>query len=76
MDEEIANLIWKFADDTKLLGQASNDNEIKSTQQDIDKLVQWSEKWDMPFNISKCKVMHFGRKNKRHYLVFHERLQT
>ena len=23
----------------------------------------WSVKWQMLFNIEKCKVMHFGRKN-------------
>ena len=34
-------------------------------QHDLQRLVDWSDKWQMPFNSSKCKVMHFGRSNQR-----------
>ena len=34
--------------------------EIKKIQDDIDKLVRWSEKWQMLFNIGKCKYLHTG----------------
>ena len=32
-------------------------------QADLDKLLDWSNKWQMQFNIEKCKVMHFGYNN-------------
>ena len=30
---------------------------------DIDKLVRWSEKWQMLFNFGKCKCLHTGPGN-------------
>ena len=27
---------------------------------DINKLLDWPNKWQMQFNIGKCKVIHFG----------------
>jgi len=35
-------------------------------QKDLDRLVEWADKWQMQFNVSKCKVMHVGKKNPRH----------
>ena len=32
-------------------------------QDDIDKLVKWSEKWQMLFNFGKCKYLHTGSGN-------------
>jgi len=29
-------------------------------QQDLDRLCDWSDKWQMEFNIAKCKTMHIG----------------
>ncbi|KAK8720325.1 hypothetical protein OTU49_013410, partial [Cherax quadricarinatus] len=28
--------------------------------QDLDKLYSWSEKWQMQFNVDKCKVLKLG----------------
>ena len=30
----------------------------QNLQDDIDKLVKWSEKWQMLFNFGKCKCLH------------------
>jgi len=35
-----------------------------SLQEDLDKLWTWCNKWQMSFNVEKCKVMHFGKGNK------------
>ena len=35
----------------------------KKLQYDIDKLVRWSEKWQMLFNVGKCKCLHTGPGN-------------
>jgi len=29
-------------------------------QADLDKLALWAQKWQMEFNVNKCKVMHVG----------------
>ena len=27
--------------------------------------MEWSEQWQMPFNIKKCKVLHIGNSNPK-----------
>ena len=58
--------MFKFADDTKLLSQVSDKVDAVGMQEDLDRLVEWADKWQMQFNVSKCKVMHVGKKNPRH----------
>jgi len=43
----------------KFTDQASRD----TLQEDLTKLYNWSQDWQMDFNIDKCKVMHIGRNN-------------
>ena len=40
----------KFADDTKLFRKSKEIGDKQKLQDDIDKLVRWSEKWQMLFN--------------------------
>ena len=49
-----------FADDTKVINSVNNSTIL---QNDINKLINWTQVWDLHFNISKCKVMHMGRTN-------------
>lgn len=28
------------------------------------KLMEWTDMWQIKFNVEKCKVIHFGRKNE------------
>ena len=53
----------KFADDTKLFRKTKEIGDKKKLQDDIDKLVRWSEKWPMLFNFGKCKCLHTGPGN-------------
>ena len=56
-----------FADDTKLYGKSVN---FVSLQDDIDKLNNWSLRWNLFFNSDKCKVLHMGKRNPNHeYLI-------
>ena len=60
----ILNQVLMFANDTKLFRRISRNNsvdDITSMQRDIDSLVLWSNKWQLPFNISKCKFLHLNR---------------
>jgi hypothetical protein len=36
---------------------------INRIKNDLKKLEEWSDKWQMDFNLEKCKVMHIGCKN-------------
>ena len=50
-----------FADDTKLYSQVSSTGHGVHLQTDLDAIVRWSNTWLMPFNLSKCRVLHIGR---------------
>ena len=56
----------KFADDTKIFRRITSRVDNTILQDDLDKLVAWSQEWKMLFNSQKCKVMHFGRTNTRY----------
>ena len=64
-DEVIKSLCKLFADDCKLYRTvtASGGNDL---QQDLFNLEAWSAKWQLPFNATKCKVLHFGANNPQH----------
>ena len=64
LDVGIRSDIWKFADDTKILRVVEEDGGADMLQSDLDRLVDWSNTWQMQFNEKKCKVMHIGRRNK------------
>ena len=53
----------KFADDTKLFRKTKEIWDEQHLQDDIDKLVRCSEKWQMLFNFGKCKCPHTGPGN-------------
>ena len=53
-----------FADDTKVFREIQSDEDRQKLQQDIVELLIWS-KWQLPFNESKCKVMHYGKTNRK-----------
>ena len=55
--------VLKFADDTKLYRPVNNQMNGMSLQQDLNIVSNWAERWQMEFNVSKCKVMHYGKKN-------------
>ena len=42
----------------------ANDTEAE-LQADLQRLVEWSEKWQLQFNAGKWKVLHPGRNNRR-----------
>ncbi|CAM5114511.1 unnamed protein product [Eretmochelys imbricata] len=56
------SVLIKFADDTKLGGIANLEKARDTLQEDLDDLVNWSNR--MKFNSEKCKVMHLGINNK------------
>ena len=66
----------KFADETKLCHRARNPYDIMELQEDINKLVEWANKWQMSFNVDKCSVMHIGHNMKNNYNMSNQQLPT
>ena len=63
LDDNITNNVLKFADDTKVFRKVNTDGDKQHLQNDLDRLVKWSEKWQMLFNFGKCKCLHTGHGN-------------
>ena len=43
--------------------KVNTDGDKQHLQNDLDRLVKWSEKWQMLFNFGKCKCLHKGHGN-------------
>jgi len=56
----------------------TSEKDIVSLQKDLDRLIQWADKWQMMFNTSKCKAVHFGKKelNNADYYMSDQRRTT
>ena len=63
LEDDISSKVLKFADDTKVFRKVTNDTDKQSLQDDLDKLVKWSEKWQMLLHFGKCKCIHIGHGN-------------
>ena len=63
LEEGVKGKILTFADDTKLFRKTKEIGDKLKLQDDIDKLVRWSEKRQMLFNFGKCKCLHTGPGN-------------
>jgi hypothetical protein len=51
-----------FADDTKLIFVIKSPEDRVLLQDDINRLVEWSNVWRMSFNKKNCKVIRFGKR--------------
>ena len=77
LDTNIVSKMSKFADDTKLCHRARNPDDIMELQEDMNKLVESANKWQMSFNAEKCSVMHIGHNNmKSNYNMSNQQLPT
>ena len=65
LDLGVNNLLFKFADDTKLLGKVDDVSDRDRLQADLNMLTNWSKDWLMKFNADKCRVLHFGNGNNK-----------
>ena len=65
LDDNRTSNILKFADDTKVFRKVNTDGDKQQChiQSDLDRLVKWSEKWQMLLNFGKCKCLHTGHGN-------------
>ena len=69
--------MFKFADYTKLCHRARDPDDVTELQEDINKLVECTNKWQMNFNIDKCSVMHIEHNNMQsNYNMSNQQLPT
>ncbi len=67
IDVGINKFISKFADDTKI-GISIIIDHARMNLQDLRKISEWSQGWEMPFNVNKCHILQVGtRKQKLEY---------
>ena len=52
-----------FADDLKIFRTVCDRNDHYELQETIEKVYQWSEKWNLKLSKEKGTVLHIGRKN-------------
>ena len=56
--------ISKFADDIKIRRPVKNIDDSRMLQDDLNRLYEWSEKWQMQFNVNKCSIMSVDKDNR------------
>ena len=62
LDDDITSKVLKFAVDTKVFRKIKSDADRQHLQDDLNKLIEWSEQ--MLFNFGKCKCLHTGHGNE------------
>jgi len=56
LPDTVENKLLLFADDTKIYST----NNLPTLQDDLNRLVHWTQKWLLTFNADKCKHLHLG----------------
>lgn len=66
LPEVVGNVCKLFADDCKLYKNIKCKTDQIELQEDIDRLCNWSEKWLLKFNVTKCKSVSYGNMKLPH----------
>ncbi len=65
MPDGVGSYISLFADDAKLLRKISTHKDCEALQHDLNRIYEWSKRWEMQFNVRKCHVMETGKSAMR-----------
>ncbi len=60
LPDVVTSTVQIFTDDTKICRTVNDIGDRILLQEDLNRLHQWSTKWQLKFNAKKCKVMHLG----------------
>ena len=63
--DNITSNIRLFADDCVLYRTINSTSDNITLQEDLNKLVHWSNIWQMDLNVKKCATMHFSSSNRK-----------
>ena len=61
LPRSISSQVFLFADDTKTVRSISTLADHVQLQTDLYNLAKWCDMWQLNFNATKCKMLHFGR---------------
>ena len=53
LEDGVQSRVLKFADDTKLYTEMTNEEGGKQLQEDLDVCTEWVNQWMMEFNVAK-----------------------
>ena len=62
LPQAVSSLCKMYADDTKVYKPITSAEDGLTLQEDLDRLVDWADRWQLRFNADKCSVLHMGRK--------------
>ena len=73
IDEDVKSaFVSSFADDTRVMGKVSSENDVVNLQSDLESIYQWSEWNNALFNSDKFECLRYGSnsdiKESTHYL--------
>ena len=64
IQKDLSSQMRLFADDSAIYRRIDKAEDAHELQQDLFKLQEWSSKWQMSFNVGKCKTLRITRKGK------------
>ena len=59
--DNLTSKVALFADDCVLSREVQTREDQLELQNDLTKLIMWSNRWQMTFNPEKCEVLELGR---------------
>jgi hypothetical protein len=63
LPDVVHTMIQMFADDAKVFKEIIDVSDCEKLADDLARLDEWSNRWLLKFNTSKCKVMRLGTKS-------------
>lgn len=64
IEQGLNSTIRLFADDSVIYRKIETIEDSHILQQDLFRLQEWADKWQMSFNIKKCKILRITRRTK------------
>ena len=59
----VQNSCLLFADDFKIFSFVKNNDDVRMLHNDRSDLAFWTDSWQVPSNVSKCRVLHLEKKS-------------
>ncbi len=59
------NFISNFAVDMKIVNFVITNHDRMSLQEDLRSISDWSQRWEIPFNVNKCHILQVVTRNKK-----------
>ena len=65
----LSSSVLLYADDVKIWRAIQSKGDSLELQNDLERLSEWSQTWQLPINTSKCIVMHIGHQGTDTYTM-------